>query len=521
MATRRERMNAYRMRFGVILLNLFVWSFAFMLMLWITNRGTGISPDSTIYIEAARSLRAGNGLVVYGEPMTHYPPAYPLLIWAVDSLHTGDILHATRLLSAFFFAGNLTLLGLAVYACTKRSLLAMGTFVLLFLFSSSCIFVHAMAWTEAPFITCSIASIFLFSCHVTRPRLHLIVLAGFMAGLAVATRYVGIVLFPTIVIAFILLKNRSAYLKMKDLAIFVGLASLPLAYCIIRNILVARSATNREFAHHPFDLGHVKSMIYTIGNFALPIPISPWIKTICVAIAVILLFSGISILYIKGNINRNAQSVDVVFSLICLVYSVTYVVLLFFSLSFFDAHTPLDNRILLPVIFPLAIASIIVARSLSRELNRRSIWHVFALLVFSIVSVNVIPAMETAVDIHIHGRGYTSRIWSNSEIIAYLSGDAHGGRTIYSNAPDAIRFLAGKESVMIPAKVSPNSLRANESYEDALKKMIQECIDGRARIVYFDTITSRWYLPSAKEIEATGTLPILTKMQDGIIYGKR
>ncbi|MFA6637056.1 MAG: hypothetical protein WCV56_08175 [Candidatus Omnitrophota bacterium] len=520
MLTMKDMMSKYRRKFGIIPLIVFAGFCAFMLMYWITSQGTGVSPDSTTYIEAARSLIAGNGFFAHGKVMTRYPPGYPILIGAVDLLHPGDVLQATRFLAALFFGANLVLLGLAVHLCTKRSLVATVCAMLLFLFSAPTISVHSMAWTEAPFITFSMASFLLFSFYVPRPRLYVLVLASLMLGFAAATRYVGVVLFPTIALAFFLLDNRSLRLKIRDIVIFVGVASLPLVSWLIRNILIAQSATNREFAFHPVGLSHAKNMIFTLGNFVLPIPIAPLIKAICVAVVVAFLFCGILFIYRKVYSKQDATPTSIVFSVLCVMYTVIYVVFLFISISFFEAHTPLDNRILLPAILALASAGIILAWSLSEELNRHWIWYGFVLLVVFSVSINMIPAIATAVGIHKNGRGYTSRYWNNSDIIAYLS-DTHEIRTIYSNGSDVIRFLTGKEAVIIPAKVSSSTLRMNEDYEEKLNQMVQECSEGKALIVYFNTITWRWYLPSIEEIEARDNLPVLRKTQDGVIYGTR
>lgn len=492
-------------------------------MYWITDQGPGVSPDSTTYIEAARSLIAGNGLFVCGKVMTHYPPGYPLMIGALHLLYPGDVLQETRFLAALFFGANLVLLALAVHSCTQRSLVATVCAMLLFLSSAPTISVHSMAWTEAPFITFSMASFLLFSLYLPHPRLYVLVLASLMAGVAVVTRYIGVVLFPTIALAFFLLDNRSIRLKIWDILIFVGVASLPLTSWLIRNILIAQSATDREFAFHPVGLSHVKNMISTLDNFILPIPISHWIKALCVAAAVTvtLLFCGILFINRKTYSKQNVTPTGIVFPVLCLMYSVIYVVFLFTSISFFDAATPLDYRILLPAILAMLIAAIILAWSMSEEINRRWIWYGFILLVFFSVSINMNRAIETAVEIHKNGQGYTSRYWNNSGTIAYLSEDSHEVRTIYSNAPDAISFLTGKEAVMIPAKVSAGTRRVNEAYEEKLNQMLQECREGKALIVYLNACTWRWYLPSIEEVEATDNLPVLKKTQDGVIYGTR
>ena len=47
------------------------------------SHGVGISPDAIDYLNTARSVLAGQGLVIAGLPMTHFPPVYPLLLAAI------------------------------------------------------------------------------------------------------------------------------------------------------------------------------------------------------------------------------------------------------------------------------------------------------------------------------------------------------------------------------------------------------------------------------------------------------
>ena len=50
-----------------------------------TRPGIGVTPDSTVYIDAARNLAAGHGLTAFAadgqsRPLTHYPPLYPSML---------------------------------------------------------------------------------------------------------------------------------------------------------------------------------------------------------------------------------------------------------------------------------------------------------------------------------------------------------------------------------------------------------------------------------------------------------
>lgn len=55
------------------------------LLAWITRKGLGLTPDSLTYLDTARQVLDGRGLLFtswYGtlQPLTHYPPVYPWLL---------------------------------------------------------------------------------------------------------------------------------------------------------------------------------------------------------------------------------------------------------------------------------------------------------------------------------------------------------------------------------------------------------------------------------------------------------
>jgi hypothetical protein len=508
-------------RLALITLILFAGVCASILMYWVTDQGPGVSPDSTAYIATARSLLAGDGLFVHGKPLTHYPPVYPLLLGIVGFFQHGDILLASRFLAAIFFGVNLVLFGLMVRVCTKQSLSATICAMFLFLFSASAISIHSMAWSEPPYITFSMAAFLLLAHHIARPTVSLLVMASLMVGFAAATRYVGVVLFPTMALALLLMGNRSIKHKMRDIIAFTAVASLPIASWFIRNVMIAQSAANREFAFHPFSLGHVKNMIINIYDFVLPIPISNWMKAFHVGVAAALFLFVILLLHRRMYIKQNATSLGIVLPALCILYFLTYLVFLSISISFFDAHTPVDDRLLFPAFLALTVAAFALAWSLSEQLGQQFVWYFFLSFVLFSVTINADYAIPSAIDIHYNGRGYTSKDWEQSETISYLleSRDV-SFKKIYSNAPDAIRFLTGREAVQIPNKESPGTRRLNANYEEELSLILRECREGEALVAYLNKVAAwRWYLPSTQEIESTGNVPVFRKMKDGVIYG--
>jgi len=487
-------------------------------MYWISAHGPGVTPDSIEFIEASRSLLSGNGLSVHGQPLVRFPPVLPLLLSATSLFLHADTLVAARFLVALLFGVNLVLLAICVQKCTAYDAVATACIILVFLCSAPVIQVHARVMSEAPYIALSTAGLLLLAHHLAHPRASLLILAALLTGVAAATRYIGVVLLPSAALALLLLDDRPLKTRSADIAIFSGIACLPLATWLVRNTLTAHATTGRVFAVHLFGIEGVKRLIDSTYRFILPIDVSGWVQVIHIGMALILLCFACMLVCKNAHAQQGHRQLRHFLPAIFVIYAVAYVVFLILSISFFDAATPVDHRLLLPILLPLAAASISVVWSLSETLAQRCVWRGFVGFVLFSVSINASHAISTAEQIHQQGDGYTARSWAQSEILAYLSSLPEPTK-IYSNGPEVIRFLARKEAVWIPMPVFPGAGRENEHFQDDMATVAEQCADGTAVIAYFTSITWRWYLPSQEELTSEYGIPLMRKLQDGVIMG--
>lgn len=487
------------------------------LMYWITAHGPEVTPDSVQYLEASRSLLSGNGLSVGTHPLVRFPPVYPILLGGAG-LFTADVLAAARVLDSIFFGLNLVLLSICVQKGTDYDGAATACVILVFLSSAPVISVHAMAMSEAPFIALSLAGLLFLAQHLVHPRTRTLLAASLLVGLAAATRYVGIVLFPCVVLALLLLDARPLKRRIVDVASFAAIACLPLAGWLLRNALTVHTTTGRAFALHPFGFDQAKQLIKHLYNFVLPIGVSGWVKALHVAAASTLLALASFVVYRKGDVWNGRRRIRLVLPSIFFIYALSYVALLVVSISLFDAATPVDDRILLPVLLALAAAIICVVWSFSRLTAQRSVWYGFVGLVLVSVTINASRSISKASEIHRDGEGYSSPVWEHSELLAYVA-DLPDETHIYSNGPDAIRFFADREATWIPRPVFSGTAEENPHFQQDIERMVEECADGRAVVVYFTNITWRWYILTPEELMSEYDVPVARRLRDGVIMG--
>ena len=495
---------------------------------WCMASGIGVSPDSVIYLSAADSVLAGEGLkaiayhftptVPSGKPLVAFPPTYPLLI-SLSNLVNTEHLTAARCLHSFLFAVNIFLVGVIVYLATDRSALAALTAMLLSLSSARFLEIHTMAWSEAPFILFILLAVLLLLLHVRTSHYLLLIGASVSASLAITTRYAGVTVLPPMILTVVLLGVKKPGRRIRDCVVLVGIAIIPLAAWLLRNEVTADSATGRTIALHPVGVSDIGKIANALLVFELPATRNSYLK-----IALLLLGSGLLAaaiaLSLKRALSREPrEEVNFGTQLCAAAFVITYLLFLVAYNSLMDPAVDLDTRTVLPAYVIGVILIISVIYELSR-FARPWFWCGFLALSLVLVSLNMVRATSFAIHRHQNGIGYTSREWINSETIAYLRSQSEG-RMVYSNAIDAIHFLTGREALRVPAKFDPTTRKNNPDFERSIGEMRNELIQNRAVLLYLDNVTWRRYLPSKEELENIYKLPVLTRLNDGVVYGVR
>lgn len=490
-----------------------------ILIMWITPYGSGVSPDSTTYIGGANSLVSGKGYSI-----THYPPLYPFFL-AIMSLLKNNYVQAARFLNAILFGLNAGLLAFAVFLTTGRNYFSTTLAAFFFFSSAPLLVVHSWAWSEPLFIAFSLTCIILLSVYITKPKLPFLIASSLSLGYALLTRYIGLAFLPAaLIVVFLGEFSRPLSRRLSDTLIYFIFASTPLGFFIMRNMIMAGSATNRHMAFHPvsafsFFRDSISIVLFFIAPFSLPSGMRPLIF----GLFAIFLLIGVAFWVKRQHItfsDINWHSLDIKISIVSLVLSLSYLLFLFISITFFDAATPVDNRLLSPLFVFLILLAFSAIWAASQTLKKPIIWWCFLLLASLSIIIKIPEAIRSAVDIRENGLGYTSRQWQESEGVAYLKSiTTEDDRSIYSNGSDVVNFLTGKESQAIPIKYSASTREKNQSYDKEIGAMCKEIREGKAFLFYFNTITHRKYLPTEDEIEATCNLPVLKLFSDGTAFG--
>jgi hypothetical protein len=497
-------------------------------MLTSTRLGIGASPDSVIYIGAARNLLAGRGLTVpFGSqldgPLTHYPPLYPALLAGLGAL-TGDPAAAARWLAAALFGANVLLVAGMVAASRPTANWAPLAGAGLVLVAPAMVSLHSMAWSEPLFLLLGFSGLLLLAVYQEWGRWPVLLAAGGLLGLATLTRYAGVAFVAAGVLALVFLPGRVLRARLSaGLALgAVGLA--PLLAWLGHNLALAGSATSRQLIFHPIGLSHARQALNTLaGWLLLPLEAGAAVK-LGVPLA---LAGGIAAIAIwqwrqPESATRSSglgAALTAWPALMWLLasFSLVYVIFLAGSVSFVDANTPLDDRIL----SPLYVAGVVVAAWLAGiawPQARRARWPAGAMLAlcaaFAALSAGRSAGWLAAG--YRQGIGFNSAAWLASPSLMQLQ-ELPESSMLYSNAPEVIYLHTGRGVYRIPRQFNVVNQTVNDDYPAELAMMAQRL--GADGVVYFAVVPSSSGPSEAELVEAL-TLRELAQTTDGTLYAR-
>lgn len=490
---------------------------AFVLMLWITPNGSGVSPDSISYFRAANTFMLGKGYSINGEPVTHFPPLYPLFLSAT-SLILGNPVQAARFLNAALFGLNVGLVALVVYLTSDRNYYASTLAVIFFLSSKPFLALHSWAWSEPLFISFTLVSIILLSMNVVWPSSLLLVTSALFLGFVVLTRYIGLAFLPpALVIVFIGTRNQKYERRFRDTLLWFAVACTPILLLIIRNMMAAGSATDRAMAYHPVSVIYfVQQFISTFFDFVAPVSLPAGIRPAILAVLGAFLILEIVILF-KKHKGINWRSMNVIIIICGLLFFLSYLLFLLISIDFLDASTPLDNRLYSPIYVISIVIIFPLIWTLTKTLEIPMLWWSFLIVLVLSISVKTPDAIRSIVAIQKNGLGYSTRQWRDSETVAFVKSLPKDIK-IYSNGADVLSFLTTAQSLSLPLEASPTSLESNSRYDKEIEAVCKDITDTKAILVYFNTIDWRWYLPSQDELMSSCPLNIMWHFKDGTVF---
>jgi len=500
---------------GIIIFSVSI--LAFIAGLIIMHHGVGISTDSICYIDTARNIQASLSLSCLGHPLTRFPPGYPLLL-AVDSVFGSDPLDTAFWIHAYIYGFSSALVAILVYLSTNKSGPAAIIAQLLFIMSPNLLTVHTMAWSEPLYILLLLLIFLFFILYIKKPGLLWLLGFSILVSLILLTRFIGISVIPAVILAILFQTHLSLKKRLKDSCIFLVVASFPLSLWIIGMKLSTGSLADRSMVFHPMSTSRIPHFISTVVNFILPnIPLSGLSAQIIFIVILSLIFLGI---YLSTKVNgkdKPQNNINSIIQSLCAFYIITYLLILFLSVTFFDASTIFDLRILAPVYVAGIILVFSITYAVSNLFKKPYIWRLFVALQVILILVNASQFSITALKIYHHGSDYSNPSWTKSKSIIFVK-SLPKEISIYSNVPDEIYFLTGKPASYLPNKLNSTTSLSNPNFLIEMNNL-KDKLNQKDTYVVFVNGVQRNDLPTKQELTEIYHFPVLIKLKDGIIFG--
>lgn len=490
-----------------------------MLLWYCTPMGLGLGGDSYYYVSGARDLLAGEG---FSRPaadgtfraITHFPPLFSVCLALLTALGL-DTIQAARWFNTALFGTNAALLGWLIWRGTQSRLLSLGG-ALIFLASPAVLAVHSWVLSEPLFLCCLLLAIAWLAFHLERGLRRDLVVSAILTSFACLTRYVGLALVAVAVLAILLWPGRRWWKRLQDAATFAALSLAAPAGWFAHNLALVGSPTNRGLQFHLPDSSKLQDALEAFSLWLLPGRVPAPLR-LGLAAAVIMGLLALTIVFLgKGPLSGERRPVPWIAGWLLLVYPLSILA----SLSLLDASTPLDDRILSPLLAAGLVLGICAAQgALSRTLTVRPARVIIGTILASFVVLTAARGVGKVLQLRADGQGYAGRGWRDSQLVGWVREHAEEG-PIYSNELDALYLLTGRQAFQVPIRWDPVRAAPREDYEKQLAAMRERIARQGAVLVLFDTLAEQQgALPS--EAELVSGLRVIVRASDGVVYAAR
>lgn len=513
-----------------VLLLLTLFGITGAVLLWVNTQtwGIGVGYDSYFYLTAADNFTIGNGLSrINGDgdfiPLVHFPPMYPLILAGMGFLVEGDTIAAARIIATLLLGVNIVLIGWLVYVTTGSMLASLigSGFALV---SPFLLDVHLMAMSEPIFLTIVLLTLYVLARYVQNGELRTLTICAVLAGLTFLIRYAGSSTIASGIIVILLFGRFNLSHRIKHAIHFLLVSILFTAPWLIRNWVLTGNLTNRSAVFHLPNIDKLMDGIYVASTWISPTSTPGLLATNKIAIARLLLVVAAIIFgiiiwvmrlrrtsVISDDVNRGFR-----FVAISSTFMGIYILLLFVSLTFFDASTQINNRILSPVyVVGIIMGLIVVWQGYSVMSSRIKLLLLLIVPVLLLSQANFDRYQLVLKRMHKRGIGFTSREWQNSETIDFAN-RLPSELTMFTNEPFAVYILTGRLTTPIPENFNPVTQEPNSTFDSQMENMMGVFRSGNGALVLFDSYLQHDVYASNAEL--IGSLIIWKDNADGSVY---
>ncbi len=478
-------------------------AFTGVILYWVsTIWGPGTGPDSVEQMLSAQRLDSFQAIF---ELTSHWPPLYTLML-SFGELVTGDVLSGARLIHAALYGLNVFLFYLLVSGNGNGSAVVSAIATLCFTFTSTNYYIHFAVYSEALCLSFLLLFLIFFRKFIHGGQAFSLYLAATFISIALLTRYSSLAFSGFASLVILLAGRGEIMVRIRQSIAFGLIAVAPLVTFMTFKTLSGFPAQPRELGFHPIgitriiDTGEILLAWFGANSFGI------LIASTLASVAVVLITRG----FLLAASDNNAR-----FSAYLALQALAYVFFLYTSITFFDYYTPVDARILSPVL-TLFLAALAIAAQASSSITLR-FQALTGSLIFVLFIAGIAP-LKALVAYNIeNGDGYFSKKLRSQDLLPEIV--QLEDRKIFSNAPEMINIYFELDAKPLPNLYSPHNLKASRDYGLQMRALENSVLAGESTIVFFQEFAWRNHLPSMTILRAQMNLPVMYDGNSGVIFG--
>jgi 4-amino-4-deoxy-L-arabinose transferase-like glycosyltransferase len=435
-----------------------------------------------------------------------FPPLFPAILAFTGGLASGPW-SAARIVNALLFGATIALMGLAL-AWSFPELTWPGIAgALLVLASPALVGLQAMVWSEPLFLFLTLASLAALARWIGRPDGGWFVASAGLAALASLTRYVGVALLPVGVLGILWLGDGARRARAGRALVWAVVAAAPLAAWLLN-----AGDTGRSVGLHLVSRAQAWEALYTVSGWLHLPPDANHAWRVLFGVVLGLWVAVVAWAARRADVAGSAPP----FVRLEALFAGSYVLALAASISLFDANTPLDDRILSPLLLAaivgLVYLGVITLRVFPGPAVRGAAAAAGVLLVLVGAGRTAGWLQQNAQD----GIGFTGSAWRQSETLRLVE-ELPAGIPLFSNAPEPIYLYTGRHAASFPRAWLAMSETANPFFAAELSAMGEALAGDQGVAVYFRELPQRTALPE-ETLRTQLALRPLAETSDGVLY---
>jgi hypothetical protein len=471
-------------------------------LIYSTVWGLGTNSDSVGYIDAARNLLAGRGLGFLRasgnfRPLHLHPPLYPLLLSGAGFVGL-DMLEAARWMNVALMMYLIVSMGLGFYLLTRRPFLSV-LLGLLLLSNPILLYAFSGAYSEPLFYSMGIPGLLLLVSYLEDRRRWKLIGSAIATGITLLSRFTGAAYVGAGALGLFILSSQPIKRRVSETLGYLAISCLPILLWIAQ--LQIRYPGKNPGTYH-LAVGNLWDELEPVRgalvvamwrwmSFPSIIPLEKYLGRALFLALLVLLITAATIITLR-KLRDDAeekwwQNRTFRFLLLCMLFVLAYFTIYLFSYLFVEHPKPGPNtRLLSPIFFGLIFVYFAICGIVKGAwLSKRWIAIIFVSLPVASVLFNLPQSMDLISTMHQKGRGYTGKVWQDSDVIKALEG-IPDDIPLISDTTSAILLYTERPAYEIPElwnkTVLENPKAFGEDVRDEAQRIFRE--DGAALVLF-------------------------------------